>query len=37
LLIVSIVVAVLLGVAKFGALIEPWFGALAGHITTVGT
>jgi hypothetical protein len=33
----SIVVAVLLGVAKFGSLIEPWFAALAGRLTTVGT
>jgi Flp pilus assembly pilin Flp len=37
LLIVSIVVAVLLGVARFGTLIEPWFAKLAGHVTTVGT
>ena len=37
LLIGSIVVVVLLGVGKFGSLIEPWFAALAGHITTVGT
>ena len=37
LLIVSICVAVLMGVAKFGNLIEPWFAVLAGHITTVGT
>jgi hypothetical protein len=37
LLIVSIVAAVLLGVARFGTLIEPWFAELAGHVTTVGT
>jgi len=37
LLVASIVVVVLIGVAKFGALIEPWFAALAGRITTVGT
>jgi Flp pilus assembly pilin Flp len=37
LLVGTIVVVVLLGVAKFGSLIEPWFAALAGHITTVGT
>jgi Flp pilus assembly pilin Flp len=37
LLIVSIVVVVLLGVAKFGTVIEPWFVGLAGRITTVGT
>jgi Flp pilus assembly pilin Flp len=37
LLIASIAVVVLIGVAKFGTLIEPWFAALAGRITTVGT
>jgi Flp pilus assembly pilin Flp len=37
LLIGTIVVVVLLGVTKFGSLIEPWFAALAGRITTVGT
>ena len=37
LLIAGIVLLVLLGVAKFGSLIEPWFAALAGRITTVGT
>jgi Flp pilus assembly pilin Flp len=37
LLIASIALVVLLGVAKFGTVIEPWFAALAGHITTVGT
>jgi Flp pilus assembly pilin Flp len=37
LLIVSIVVVVLLGVAKFGTVIGPWFASLAGRITTVGT
>jgi len=37
LLIASIGIVVLLGVAKFGSLIGPWFAALAGRITTVGT
>ena len=37
LIIASIAVVVLLGVARFGSLIVPWFAALAGHITTVGT
>jgi Flp pilus assembly pilin Flp len=37
LLIVSIVVVVLLGMTSFGHVVEPWFAALAGHITTVGT
>jgi hypothetical protein len=37
LLIASIVVVVLLGVAKFATVIEPWSAALAGRITTVGT
>ena len=37
LLIVSIAVVVLLGIAKFGTVIEPWFVALAGRLTTVGT
>ncbi len=37
LLIASIAIVVLLGVAKFGTVIELWFSALAGHITTVGT
>ena len=37
LLIVSIVAVVLLGMSSFGQLVEPWFAALAGHITTVGT
>ena len=37
LLITSIVLVVLLGVARFGTLIEPWFAALAGRITTLGT
>jgi hypothetical protein len=37
LLIVSIVVVVLLGMTSIGHVIEPWFGGLAGHITTVGT
>jgi len=37
LLIATIVIVVLLGVTQFGYLIEPWFAALAGRITTVGT
>jgi Flp pilus assembly pilin Flp len=37
LLIASIVLVVLLGVSKFGAVIEPWFAALAGRITMTGT
>lgn len=36
LLIATIAVIVLLGVATFGQLIEPWFSSLAGHITTTG-
>ena len=35
--IAAIVVVVLLGVSAFGRLVMPWFFALAGHITTVGT
>jgi Flp pilus assembly pilin Flp len=37
LLIATIAMVVLLGVAKFGNVIAPWFAALASHITTVGT
>jgi Flp pilus assembly pilin Flp len=37
LLIATIVVIVLLGIATFGSLIRPWFEQLAGRITTVGT
>jgi Flp pilus assembly pilin Flp len=37
LIIATIVVVVLLGIASFGQLIEPWFALLAGRITTVGT
>lgn len=37
LLIASIAVIVLIGVATFGAQIEPWFAHLAGRITTTGT
>jgi hypothetical protein len=37
LIIATIVVVVLLAVISFGHLIEPWFAALAGHVTTVGT
>ena len=36
-LIATVAVVVLIGVASFGQLIRPWFEALAGHITTVGT
>jgi len=36
-LIATIVIVVLLGVTRFGYLIMPWFAALAGRITTVGT
>jgi hypothetical protein len=37
LIIAVIVMVVLLGVASFGHLVEPWFASLAGHITTVST
>ncbi len=37
LLIAGIVIIVLLGVARFGAVVEPWFASLAGLITTAGT
>ena len=37
LLIASIAIVVLLGVAAFGSEIELWFQQLAGRITTVGT
>jgi hypothetical protein len=36
LIVATIVLVVLLGVANFGSLIEPWFAGLAGRITTVG-
>jgi Flp pilus assembly pilin Flp len=36
-LIATIAAVVLLGVTAFGHQVEPWFGQLAGHITTVGT
>lgn len=35
--ILLIVVVVLLAVANFGRLVEPWLASLAGRITTVGT
>jgi Flp pilus assembly pilin Flp len=35
LLIASIVVIVLIGVSAFGHLIQPWFAALAGRVTTL--
>ena len=34
LILVLIVIVVLLSIANFGQLIEPWFAQLAGHITT---
>ena len=37
LLLATIAIVVLLAVTAFGHQIEPWFAALAGHITTVGT
>jgi Flp pilus assembly pilin Flp len=37
LLIATIAVVVLIGIAAFGAQIEPWFAQLAGRITTTGT
>jgi hypothetical protein len=36
-IIATIAMVVLLGVAAFGTQIRPWFEHLAGHITTVGT
>jgi Flp pilus assembly pilin Flp len=36
LLIATIAVVVLIGIAAFGAQIEPWFAQLAGRITTTG-
>jgi Flp pilus assembly pilin Flp len=37
LLLATIALVVLLGVAAFGNVIQPWFVSLAGRITTVGT
>ena len=37
LLIATIAVVVLIGIAAFGAQIAPWFAQLAGRITTTGT
>jgi cation transport ATPase len=37
LIIATIVVVVLLGIAAFGQLIEPWFATFAGRIITLGT
>jgi Flp pilus assembly pilin Flp len=37
LLIATIAVVVLIGIAAFGAQLEPWFAQLAGRITTTGT
>jgi Flp pilus assembly pilin Flp len=36
-IIATIAVVVLLGITAFGHQIEPWFGQLAGHFSTVGT
>jgi Flp pilus assembly pilin Flp len=36
-IIATIAMVVLLGVAAFGTQIRPWFEHLAGRITTVGT
>jgi Flp pilus assembly pilin Flp len=36
-IIATIAMVVLLGVAAFGTQIKPWFEHLAGRITTVGT
>jgi Flp pilus assembly pilin Flp len=36
-IIATIAMVVLLGVAAFGSQIRPWFEQLAAHITTVGT
>jgi Flp pilus assembly pilin Flp len=37
LLIGTIAIVVLIGIAAFGAQIEPWFAQLARRITTTGT
>ncbi|MGI9145096.1 MAG: Flp family type IVb pilin [Chloroflexota bacterium] len=37
LLIALIAVIVLVGIRSFGNQVEPWFGVLAGRITTLGT
>jgi Flp pilus assembly pilin Flp len=36
-IVATIAMVVLLGVAAFGTQIKPWFEHLAGRITTVGT
>ena len=36
-IVATIAMVVLLGVATFGSQIKPWFEHLAAHITTVGT
>jgi len=36
-IIATIAVVILLGMTTFGHQITPWFGQLAGRITTVGT
>ena len=37
LMMAAIVFVVLLGVASFGHLIQPWIASLASHVTTVAT
>jgi Flp pilus assembly pilin Flp len=37
LLIATIALIILLAIATFGHLLEPWFAGLAGRITTTGT
>jgi len=36
-IIATIAIVVLIGTMTFGNMIEPWFAALAGKITTIGT
>jgi Flp pilus assembly pilin Flp len=36
-IVATIAMVVLLGIAAFGTQIKPWFEHLAGRITTVGT
>jgi Flp pilus assembly pilin Flp len=36
-IIATIAIVVLIGTMTFGNMIQPWFAALAGKITTVGT
>jgi Flp pilus assembly pilin Flp len=37
LIVATIAVVILIGTVAFGNQIQPWFQALAGRITTVGT